>query len=725
MLRSIVVLAFVFQLSSAIAPPIAAPGTASGPLLTTDGNVTFYLPIGGQLAVQWFNPSSGAPLNSPIRLVSTIDLSNLRNNIMGVIGTIRSQHQEATDSIISTLQATQQASLDRLSEIVANATSTMVDMRNLNVINGKIESIVEGLVNGTLGQNPLQSELASKLVFGPTCQCFNPFAFALAAARTSAIVRGSSVSRDCEQQGLLYQDSTGSCRWSTSTPDCGSRIPGLDAHATSACGRLPGSTRLGSTCVATCIVGYSGGASSTYTCQSNGLWTGSLSCPADSCQPIIGSITNGQISSSVQSLGGVSTFSCDSGFYLVGASTSVCQAGGVWSVSTLPVCQPFCPPLTAPVNANVTMPATLTTGRVAVYTCASGFAPVGIASVVCNDLGQWSAPAPMCVESCSSPAPNAFSLSMVPGTRYGGSVFYSCPYGQITSGNPRASFCRADGTWSNPTPSLSCSSSSSCPAFSSGVPCTCNPGYNGRISYTTSTGTYSGNCSIAACPTGFAPSVVTPPICLCNNSLGLYGSLVWISPIQDYTGGCATSGFSTDRGFIFGSDGLTQYISNSFDDAFFQAPELPFQFFAFGVNYQSSLYVGSNSYITFGFGSRNYFGLSASNPGRGLIIQAADNSYQRVWAGVVSGSKMRVYWEGTSSTGGTPGFPNMVWETTFYSNNNIMVVVSLMGRSGAQYGISDGSQYVIQPPFAADTSFAIMTDNQGSTWSYSSGSFFG
>ncbi len=59
----------------------------------------------------------------------------------------------------------------------------------------------------------------------------------------------------------------------------------------------------------------------------------------DSCQPIVGSITNGQISSSIQSLGGVSTFSCDSGFYLVGASTSVCQAGGVWSVSTLPVCQ--------------------------------------------------------------------------------------------------------------------------------------------------------------------------------------------------------------------------------------------------------------------------------------------------------------------------------------------------------------------------------------------------
>jgi len=135
--------------------------------------------------------------------------------------------------------------------------------------------------------------------------------------------------------------------------------------------------------------------------------------------------------------------------------------------------------------------------------------------------------------------------------------------------------------------------------------------------------------------------------------------------------------------------------------------------------------VGSNSYITFGFGSNFYYSLSASRPGRGLIIQAADNSYQRVWAGVVSGSKMRVYWEGTSSTGGTPGFPNMVWETTFYSNNNIMVVVSLMGRSGAQYGISDGSQYVIQPPFAADTSFAIMTDNQGSTWSYSSGSFYG
>jgi len=182
--------------------------------------------------------------------------------------------------------------------------------------------------------------------------------------------------------------------------------------------------------------------------------------------------------------------------------------------------------------------------------------------------------------------------------------------------------------------------------------------------------------------------------------------------------------YSTNPGTIIGSGTLTQYISSSFDDANFGLPALSFPFFVFGSNYQSTFFVGSNSYITFGFGSSNYYGLSASNPGRGLLIQSADNSYQRVWAGPTDAFSFRVYWEGTAATSGSVGSPNIVWETTFYTNNNIMVVISLMSpRAGAISGLSDGSSFVISPPFPASSSTVIETSDGGSAWSYRSGSY--
>ncbi len=61
-----------------------------------------------------------------------------------------------------------------------------------------------------------------------------------------------------------------------------------------------------------------------------------------------------------------------------------------------------------------------------------------------------------------------------------------------------------------------------------------------------------------------------------------------------------------------------------------------------GVNYGSGanggVHIGSNSYITFGAGSAEYSGLSASNPARPSIhIGSQDNSWKGVWAGAVSG----------------------------------------------------------------------------------------
>ena len=96
----------------------------------------------------------------------------------------------------------------------------------------------------------------------------------------------------------------------------------------------------------------------------------------------------------------------------------------------------------------------------------------------------------------------------------------------------------------------------------------------------------------------------------------------------------------------------------------------------FGINYNGSSYnsvfIGTNSYMTFGGGSTQYINLSASNPAlQKIMINAADNSAQRIFYGSLGSAPNRTYhvrWEGTNNTSGTLGSPNMVWEVTFYEN---------------------------------------------------------
>ena len=167
---------------------------------------------------------------------------------------------------------------------------------------------------------------------------------------------------------------------------------------------------------------------------------------------------------------------------------------------------------------------------------------------------------------------------------------------------------------------------------------------------------------------------------------------------------------------------LSLVVGSSVDDNYVGFT-LPFPFYLQGVNYQSN-YIGSNSYITFGFASTAYLSLSATNPGRGLLVQAADNSYQRVYIGQETATSYRIRYEGTNSLSGTVGSPSMVVEYTFYANNNIMVNCGVMARSGGQNGLSSGSGYLVSPPFAQSTNYILTSSNGGSTWSYYSAAFF-
>jgi hypothetical protein len=124
---------------------------------------------------------------------------------------------------------------------------------------------------------------------------------------------------------------------------------------------------------------------------------------------------------------------------------------------------------------------------------------------------------------------------------------------------------------------------------------------------------------------------------------------------------------------LFGGAGLTASTSpteGNNDDGYWTL-SLPFNVTYNGTSY-GSVYLGTNSYLTFNGGSDAYSNLNASNPALPkIMISAEDNSAQRIYYGTVGSAPNRTYrvrWEGTNSTSGTLGNPNMVWEVTFYEN---------------------------------------------------------
>jgi hypothetical protein len=118
---------------------------------------------------------------------------------------------------------------------------------------------------------------------------------------------------------------------------------------------------------------------------------------------------------------------------------------------------------------------------------------------------------------------------------------------------------------------------------------------------------------------------------------------------------------------------------------------LPWNIWFLGVQY-SQVFLGTNSYLTFNSGSNVFSGLSSSNPALPkIMISAADNSVQRVYFGTVGTAPNRIYIiraEGTASSSGALGSPNMLIEYQFYEaiTNQIDFHVVLNARQPA--GIS-------------------------------------
>jgi len=115
--------------------------------------------------------------------------------------------------------------------------------------------------------------------------------------------------------------------------------------------------------------------------------------------------------------------------------------------------------------------------------------------------------------------------------------------------------------------------------------------------------------------------------------------------------------------------GWTRVINEDMDDDYVRIP-FGFDVGFNGQNY-TGIYIGSNTYFTFGEGDTEYSDLAADVPPLpGVHICSSDNSYQRVYYRFDDANTLRVRYEGTNSTGGIIGQPNIVYEVVYYSGES-------------------------------------------------------
>jgi hypothetical protein len=127
----------------------------------------------------------------------------------------------------------------------------------------------------------------------------------------------------------------------------------------------------------------------------------------------------------------------------------------------------------------------------------------------------------------------------------------------------------------------------------------------------------------------------------------------------------------------------TTPTSGTNDDGYWTLA-LPFSITYLGTSY-STIYVGTNHYVTFGSGSALYTNLNATTPNLPKIMwSCADNSVQRIYYGVEGTAPNRTYRvriEGASAISGTLGSPNMVNEYVFYEATPAQIDLQL-GTNG-------------------------------------------
>ena len=120
-----------------------------------------------------------------------------------------------------------------------------------------------------------------------------------------------------------------------------------------------------------------------------------------------------------------------------------------------------------------------------------------------------------------------------------------------------------------------------------------------------------------------------------------------------------------------------------------------------GLTY-NSVFIGSNTYVTYGSGSSNYSGLSFSNPNiPGFHLGSADNSYQLVMHQSESnGNTRRIRYEGSIGTSGTLGSPSIVYELIYFRDSSRVYIALGPSMNNGVQGLTNGTSQLAAFPVA-------------------------
>ncbi|XP_020788822.2 E-selectin [Boleophthalmus pectinirostris] len=283
-----------------------------------------------------------------------------------------------------------------------------------------------------------------------------------------------------------------------------------------------------STCMFTCEEGYELTGSPTHTllCEPTGQWNASgPSCAAVQC-PTLTEQSNLIITCDNITFGSSCSFSCATGFSLVGPKTITCTSSAEWS-SSMPFCEAVqCPAISVMENAVVNCEGDAKTkyayGNSCSFSCLPGYNLVGTEALTCTASAEWSGNVPYCqVIQCpqlSKPQWGSVTCSDPVGPfSYKSRCMFTCEEGYELTGSPTHTLlCEPTGQWNASGPS--------CAA----VQCSTLTEQSNLI-ITCDNITFGSSCSFS-CATGF--SLVGPKTITCTSSAEWSSSMPFCEAVQ-------------------------------------------------------------------------------------------------------------------------------------------------------------------------------------------------
>ncbi|XP_056610750.1 sushi, von Willebrand factor type A, EGF and pentraxin domain-containing protein 1 isoform X1 [Triplophysa dalaica] len=210
-------------------------------------------------------------------------------------------------------------------------------------------------------------------------------------------------------------------------------------------------SELGSLVEYSCEVGYELNGQTVRQCISGSQW----SDEAPHCVPIScgnpGGIANGEVIGNSFHFKATIQYECHDGFSRQGVETRTCQVDGKWDNKV-----PWCKVVSCGrpvVSKDVLVRGDgYTFGKRLLFSCNLGFILQGAPTSVCLANGSWSETPPKCLQAnCGKPP--VIENGRVTGTdySYNSMIRYQCNVGYVLTGNTFL-ICRGDGLWDDPPP---------------------------------------------------------------------------------------------------------------------------------------------------------------------------------------------------------------------------------------------------------------------------------